>query len=124
MTFPALAAAVATLAASARKAGLKFSFREKFLLGSVKAYVDAPAPSHVVKFAGSITAAGASATQTLTVTGVAATDIVVVSVSTRAGAGVAYIIRGTPTLNTVTVVGSAAFDNGDLISYVVLRASA
>jgi len=87
MTFPALAAAVATLAASARKAGLKFSFREKFLLGSVKAYVDAPAPSHVVKFAGSITAAGASATQTLTVTGVAATDIVVVSVRTRAGAG-------------------------------------
>jgi hypothetical protein len=134
---PGLAAEVAELSSNAYKAGQKFSTRERLLLASIKSYVDALpagsitlselssgiAPSHVIKYAGSITAAGASATQTLTVTGVAATDIVMATVRSRAGAGVAYILRATPTLNTVTVVGSAAFDNGDLISYQVIRAA-
>ena len=134
---PGLASEVAKLPANGGKAGNQFSLRERALLASVKAYVDslpagsvtlaelAPgiAPSHVVKFAGKITASGASATQSASVAGVLATDIVLVTVESRAGAGVAYILRGTPTANTVTVVGSAAFDNGDIISYVVLRAA-
>ena len=138
---PSLESQVALLPANGAKAGADFSTRERALLKSVKAYVDAqsgvvPAgsiskaelaaslqPSHVVKFAGKITAAGASATQSASVAGVLATDIVQVTVESRAGAGVAYILRGTPTADTVTVVGSAAFDNGDIISYVVLRAA-
>jgi hypothetical protein len=134
---PGLAAEVAQLPANGGKAGDQFSYRERALLASVKAYVDTLpagsvtlaelsagiAPSHVVKFAGKITASGASATQTATVTGVLSSDIVMVTVESRAGAGVAYILRGTPTANTITVVGSAAFDNGDIISYSVLRAA-
>lgn len=134
---PGLAAEVAQLPSNGGKAGDAFSFRERALLKSVKDYVDALpagsitlaelasgiAPSHVVKYAGKRTAAGASATQAVTVTGVAATDIVLATVESRAGAGVAYILSATPTTNTVTIVGSAAFDNGDIISYVVLRAA-
>ena len=134
---PGLASEVAKLPAEGGKAGDQFSYRERALLASVKAYVDSLpagsvtlaelsagiAPSHVVKFAGKITAAGASATQVATVTGVLVTDIVMATVQTRAGAGVAYLLRATPTANTVTIVGSAAFDNGDIISYSVLRAA-
>jgi hypothetical protein len=134
---PGLAAEVAQLPANGGKAGDAFSYRERALLKSVKEYVDALpagsitlaelssgiAPSHVVKFAGKHTAVGASATQTVTVTGALATDIVMATVQTRAGAGVAYILRATPSADTVTIVGSAAFDNGDIISYSVLRAA-
>jgi hypothetical protein len=132
---PALATEVAKLSSNAAKAGNKFSVREQLLLASVKAYVDSLpagsitlselssgiAPSHVVKFAGSITAAGASATQTASVAGVLASDIVFVTIKSQAG--VVSVKSGAATLNTVTVVGSAAFTNGDVISYQVLRAA-
>ena len=134
---PGLAAEVAQLPSNGGKAGDAFSYRERALLKSVKDYVDALpagsitlaelasgiAPSHVVKYAGKITASGASATQTASVPGVLTSDIVMATVQTRAGAGVAYILRATPTADTVTVVGSAAFDNSDIISYIVFRAA-
>jgi hypothetical protein len=139
MTFavPSLATEVAQLPANGGKAGDAFSYRERALLLSVKNYVDALpagsitlaelasgiAPSHVAKYAGKITASGASATQTASVPGVLTSDIVMATVQTRAGAGVAYILRATPTADTVTVVGSAAFDNSDIISYIVFRAA-
>lgn len=137
---PALAAQVAKLPANGGKAGADYSVREQALLSTVKTYVDAqsgvvPAgsiskaelvaslqPSHVVKYAGKHTAI-ASATQSITVTGVLSTDIVHACVESRAGAGVAYILRATPSANTVTVVGSATFDAGDVVVYSVLRAA-
>jgi hypothetical protein len=132
---PGLAAEVAQLPANGGKAGEQFSYRERALLASVKAYVDSLpagsvtlaelsagiAPSHVVKFAGSITASGASATQVATVTGVLATDLVFVTIKSQAG--VISVKSGAATLNTVTVVGSGAFTNGDVIGYQVIRAA-
>lgn len=81
------------------------------------------APSHVVKFAGKITWSGSGASLTTTVTGVAATDIVVATIQ-GAPTQAAYIASAAPTTNTVTIVLSAANTSNDaVISYEVLRAA-
>lgn len=81
------------------------------------------APSHVVKFAGTFTWSGSGASLATTVTGVAATDIVVASflvTPTQA----AYIAQIVPTTNTITTTLSAANTGNDAqISYVVYRAA-
>lgn len=118
---PSLATEVAKLPANGGKAGDEFSTRERAVLASAKAYMDGLVPSHKVVAAGKRTAT-ASATQAITVSGVLATDIVHATVESRSGAGVAYILRATPTASTVTIVGSASFDAGDIISWSVLRA--
>lgn len=84
----------------------------------------AVSPSHVVKYAGTTTWTGGGASKAVTVTGVAATDIVVASflvTPTQA----AYIAKVVPTTNTVTIHLSTANTSNDAqISYVVYRATA
>ena len=81
-------------------------------------------PSHVVKYAGKITWSGSGATLATTVTGVAATDIVLVTIQT-APTQAAYIKSAAPTTDTVTIVLSAANTSNDaVIGYQVLRAAA
>lgn len=118
---PSLATEVAKLPANGGKAGDEFSTRERAVLASTKAYVDGGGRSHTIVAAGKRTAT-ASATQTFSVTGLLATDIVHATVQTRVGAGVAYIIRATPSAGSLTIVGSASFDAGDIIAWSVLRA--
>jgi len=81
-------------------------------------------PSHVVKYAGTFTWTEGGASKAVTVTGVAATDIVVASFLT-APSQAAYITQVVPTTDTITVTLSAAnTDNDAKISYVVYRAVA
>ena len=81
-------------------------------------------PSHVVKYAGTVTWTGGTDTKAVTVTGVAATDIVLASFLV-APTQAAYIKKIVPTANTITITLSAANTSNDAqISYVVLRAAA
>lgn len=80
------------------------------------------APSHVVKYAGQKVFAGGATTTALTVTGVAATDVVL---STELGVTNTngYIVGIVPTTNTLT--WTFANDPGaSTLSYVVYRAAA
>lgn len=82
------------------------------------------APSHIVKYAGNITWSGSGASLATTVTGVAATDIVVATIQT-APTQAAYLVSAAPTTNTITLVLSAAnTSNQAVIAYQVLRAAA
>ena len=81
-------------------------------------------PSHVVKYAGTITWSGGGASLATTVTGVASTDIVMASFLVNPTEA-AYIAKVVPTTNTITVTLSAANTSNDAqISYVVYRAAA
>src|ERR1035437_4507030 len=79
-------------------------------------------PSHVVKYAGKITWSGGGASLATTVTGVAATDIVLVTVQTKA-TETGYVSSAAPTTNVITIVLSTANTSNDaVIAYEVLRA--
>ena len=81
------------------------------------------APSHVVKYAGTITWSGSGASLATTITGVAATDILSVTIQT-APTQAAYVKSAAATLNTVTITLSAANTSNDaVIYYQVLRAA-
>lgn len=81
-------------------------------------------PSHVAKFAGSITWSGSGATLATTIAGLAATDRVVASIRT-APTQAAYLVSAAPTTNTLTLTLSAANTGNDaVIDYVVFRAAA
>jgi len=81
-------------------------------------------PSHIVKYAGTVTWSGGTASKAVTVTGVAATDIVLASFLVTPTEA-AYIAKIVPTTNTITITLSAANTSNDAqISYVVLRAAA
>ena len=80
-------------------------------------------PSHVVKYAGSITWSGSGASLATTVTGVAATDIVMATIQT-VPTQAAYLVSAAATLNTITLVLSAAnTSNNAVIAYTVFRAA-
>lgn len=120
----------------------RFNKRERKLLESVKAYLDAGissaqiaagavtlaklasgvSPSHIVKFAGKYTTLGGSATEAITVTGVASTDIVIVCLQAK-GATPRTILTAAPTLNTITLVFSGDPSTDHIVSYEVLRAA-
>lgn len=81
-------------------------------------------PSHVVKYAGTITWSGGGASLATTVTGVASTDIVMASFLVNPTQA-AYIAKIVPTTDTITITLSAANTSNDAqISYIVLRAVA
>jgi hypothetical protein len=81
-------------------------------------------PSHVVKYAGTVTWSGSGASLATTVTGVAATDIVVASFLVSPTQA-AYIAKIVPTTNTITTTLSTANTSNDAqVSYVVYRAAA
>lgn len=79
-------------------------------------------PSHVVKFAGKYTTLGGSATEAQTVSGVAATDIVIVCLQQK-GATPRTILTAAPTTNTITYVFSGDPSTDHIVSYQVLRAA-
>lgn len=81
-------------------------------------------PSHVVKYAGKITWSGSGTSLATTVSGVAATDIVIATVQTKATEA-SYLVSAAPTTDTITLVLSAANTSNDaVIAYSVLRAAA
>lgn len=80
------------------------------------------APSHVVKFAGSYTTAGGSATEAQTLSGVASTDIVIATLKVKGGTP-RTILTTAPTTNTITYVFSGDPSTDHVVSYVVLRAA-
>lgn len=115
----------------------RFNQRERQVLKSVKVYVDAlagagsvtlaqlapgVAPSHVVKYAGTFTTAGGDASETITVTGAAATDIVCVTIKTK-GASPVSIAAATAATNAINVTMSADPSTDHVLQYVVLRAA-
>jgi hypothetical protein len=81
-------------------------------------------PSHIVKYAGEVTWTGGGTSIATTVTGVAATDIVMCTIETVPSEA-AYIVSCTCSTNTVTTTLSAANTSNDaVIAYVVYRAAA
>lgn len=82
----------------------------------------AVAPSHVVKYAGQHTTVGGAAAEAITVTGLAATDLVFVQMKDD-GTGNVTIVDAVPTTNTLTVTFSADPGNDTVIYYQALRAT-
>lgn len=81
-------------------------------------------PSHIVKYAGKITWSGSGDSLVTTVTGVAATDVVMATIQ-GAPTESANLISVVPTLNTITITLSAANTSNDaVIAYTVFRAAA
>lgn len=80
-------------------------------------------PSHVVKYAGTFTTLGGDATEVITVTGLAATDIVDVVVKTS-GATPRTILAWAVTTNTITVTMSGDPSTDHVLQYVAHRAAA
>lgn len=83
----------------------------------------AVAPSHVVKYAGQHTTVGGAAAEAITVTGLAATDLVFVQMKDD-GTGDVTIVNAVPTTNTLTVTFSGNPGNDCVIYYQALRATA
>lgn len=81
------------------------------------------APSHVVKYAGQHTTVGGAAAEAITVTGLAATDLVFVQMKDD-GTGDVTIVNAVPTTNTLTVTFSGNPGNDAVIYYQALRATA
>lgn len=141
-----MSAPIVSLATEAAKAGPypgQFNKRECKMLESVKDYVDnislasaniadsavtlaklasGITPSHVVKFAGTFTTLGGDASESITVTGAAATDIVMVSVKT-AGGTPRSIVASTAALNAINVTLSGDPSTDHVLQYLVLRAA-
>lgn len=80
------------------------------------------APSHVVKYGGKFTTLGGDATETITVSGLASTDIVHVTVQT-AGGTPRSIVAAIPTTNTITVTLSGDPSTDHILGYVCWRAA-
>lgn len=78
--------------------------------------------SHVVKFAGKHTTVGGAAAEAITVTGVAATDVVFVMLQTE-GATPRSVVKAVPSLNTITVTFSGDPSTDHIVAYQVLRAA-
>ncbi len=121
----------------------RFNQRERKLLASVKAYLDAGlsssqiaagavtlaklasgiAPTHVVKAAGTFTTAGGDASETITVSGALASDIVCVTVKT-AGGTPRSIVAATAASGQINVTLSGDPSTDHVLQYVLLRAAA
>lgn len=82
----------------------------------------AVSPSHVVKYAAQVTTAGGAAAEAITVTGLAATDLVFAQVKDNGTSNVT-ILQAVPTTNTLTVTFSADPGNDTVIYYQALRAT-
>jgi hypothetical protein len=80
-------------------------------------------PSHVAKYAGTFTTAGGDANESISVTGVASTDIVSVTVKT-AGATPRSIVSAAAGTNAISVVLSGDPSTDHVLQYVVFRTAA
>jgi len=81
------------------------------------------APAYVVKYGGTFTTAGGDAAEAIAVAGVAATDVVMVSVKT-AGATPRSIVAATAATNAINVTMSGDPSTDHVLQYVVYRAAA
>lgn len=79
------------------------------------------APSHIVKFGGTNSNGGGSATITITVTGMLSTDLPFVQI--QASTNAVTVQKVTPTANTITVLLSGDPGAATTLSYQVLRAA-
>jgi hypothetical protein len=117
----AKARAYPSRAASFGAALCKLAESVKATTDSLSASITALTPSHVVKFAGkhTITAGEDTAeSAALSVAGVLATDIVMVSIEDNAGSD--SISEALPSADTITIAGTLT--ENTIISYVVYRA--
>lgn len=78
-------------------------------------------PSHVVKYAGTHTTAGGDASETISVPGVLASDIVMVMIKTEGGSPVTCD-RATAAADEINVTMSGDPSNDHVLQYVVYRA--
>jgi hypothetical protein len=79
------------------------------------------APSHIVKYAGTSAYAGGGTSVAITVTGVAATDLVFAQI--QASTNAVSVVKVVPTLNTITVHFSADPGAATTVQYQALRAA-
>ena len=80
-------------------------------------------PTRVVKLSGSVTWSGSGATLASSVNGVLSTDLITATISTKPTQA-AYLVRATPTTDTITFELSAANTSNDaVITYTVFRAT-
>lgn len=101
----------------------RFNQRERKLLESVKAYVDAlapSAPSHVTKYAAQYTTTGGAAAEAITITGALATDLAFVQLKDD-GTNNVSILSAAVTSNTLTVTFSGDPGNDAVIYYQLIR---
>lgn len=80
------------------------------------------APSHVLKYAGEHTTAGGDATESITATGAAATDLVVINVKT-AGAVPCGVVAAAAGTNVITVTMSDDPSTDHVLQWFVYRAA-
>jgi hypothetical protein len=120
------AVSLATEAAKANNYPLHFNKRECKLAESAKAYVDtavaAITPSHVIKYAGTFTTAGGSATEAHTVTGAATGDVAIVTLNTAGGTPRTITTSKVSATNTLQVVFSGDPSTDHVVNYVIMRA--
>jgi hypothetical protein len=79
-------------------------------------------PSHVVKYAGSFTTLGGDASESITVAGVVATDVALVTVKT-AGATPRSVVAAAAGTNAIAVTMSGDPSTDHVLHYVVFRAA-
>jgi len=79
-------------------------------------------PAYVVKYGAEYTTVGGAAAEAITVTGVAATDLVFVQLKDN-GTNNVSVVTAAATLNTVTITFSADPGNDAILYYQVLRAA-
>jgi hypothetical protein len=105
----------------------RFGARERKLLESVKEYVDDEVTDALagvtILAAGLFTTVGGDATESITVTGAASTDVAIVTVKTN-GATPRSVTTASAGTNAITVVLSGDPSTDHVLQYVVLRPSA
>jgi hypothetical protein len=118
--------ATPNLATEAAAAGnypaYRFNPRERKLLASVKAYVDgAAAAAYSAVAAGTYTTLGGGTSESISVSGVLATDVVLVTIKT-AGATPRSIVAAAAGSNSIAVTFSGNPLTDHVLQYVVFRA--
>ena len=80
-------------------------------------------PTRIVKLSGSVTWSGGGATLASSVSGVLSTDLIMTTISTKPTQA-AYLVRATPSTDTITFELSAANTSNDaVIAYTIFRAT-
>ena len=122
-----MAISLATEASQAPKyPALRFNMRERKLLESVQAYVDAQVStasgSHEVFAAGTFTTAGDDAAETIAIAGALSSDLALVTLRT-AGAAPQTILAAASATGQIDVTMSGDPSTDHVLTYMLLRAS-
>jgi hypothetical protein len=111
-------------AAAGNYPAFNFGNRERKLLASVKAYVDALSAitaTHRVIAGGSFTTLGGDASEAITVSGALATDLAIVLVKT-AGGTPRSIVAAAAATNAINVTMSGDPSTDHVLTYLLFRA--